>query len=500
MAHPENNHNDESPKAGSPSKQTQIWLIHKTIMIQSIYTILILLFSNFSIAQNVQVIVKDAKQATSISTICRYNPLYSQYDSIKFIRHWQGKFELTIDEPGFYSFLDNQNLGMGVNLFIEPGDTVAIEYYANERWINASGKHSQNNNFYPLIYDSLLAAIQVTNNVQPYFTLRDDISKFGDSLIDVKIIQPFKYKILAADFSPDFYKNAYLPQLNFIGCYLKNLVLKKFTGYKAYKKFSPDSTLLNPHYKYWTQNFWEEGWFDDYLLQLFNKNTNLSLDEYIDCIKKLYPENNDKDLHKIAIAHGLKIYLSHFSITANFQTVINTADSLMKAYQLDKNKMILPSFMLANSGPVESASLDSIVLFDIDNTRLHFSDLIKDTNIIYYIDHWASWCHPCIEGIPFSISIQKKYVGKVKVLFLDNDKNHSSFKYAVKKYHMPAENCYRIDLEKNEIAYRRINPVNFIPVYQLLFYRHAKWFVIGALRPSDFPVHSQIESFLNLKN
>lgn len=417
-----------------------------------------------------------------------------------FSRTRNDQVEFTIQEPGYYSFKDDLNIIIGPDLYVEPNDTLTVSFYKRDGliWIDAEGKKSANNTFYSLMYDSVLAIIKYISKARPLLASRDEVSKTTDSLIKAKIYEPLRAASEKNNFSQDFYKHVYLPQLKSLNTYFKNLILEKHQEYKTWPMFFDDSIMLNPNIKFWSRNYMEEPYFEIYLYKHINQNKAVDLNNFITNIEKNYPVSENPELNHTAIARGLKVFFNYYIPSDNYQAVVYEADSIIKKHGFEKNKMILPSYMQPNSGILTQNLLDSITLFDFTEGHIKLSKVVNDTSRIYYIDHWASWCKPCIEEIPKSILLQKEYSEKLQIIYLSNDKKHPAFVQAINRLKMPENNTYRVDLTNAEEAYRKLNSSVAIPIYQFLFYKNSRWYVTSAARPSDNFINAQIEG-LKLK-
>lgn len=63
---------------------------------------------------------------------------------------------------------------------------------------------------------------------------------------------------------------------------------------------------------------------------------------------------------------------------------------------------------------------------------------------VYVVDFWATWCHPCVEGIPHLIKLTDKYAGKVDFIALSQDKSADVVRKFVREkrinYHVAIDN------------------------------------------------------------
>lgn len=58
------------------------------------------------------------------------------------------------------------------------------------------------------------------------------------------------------------------------------------------------------------------------------------------------------------------------------------------------------------------------------------SKVIEDAAVgkFIYIDNWATWCLPCIEGIPASKELAIKYKDNIQVIFISIDEDFGKWR------------------------------------------------------------------------
>lgn len=95
--------------------------------------------------------------------------------------------------------------------------------------------------------------------------------------------------------------------------------------------------------------------------------------------------------------------------------------------------------------------------------------LKKKTSKLKFIDLWASWCAPCIEGIPFTIELPNKFKSEnIKIFFISTDKNINDWKSAVKRLDLLNEESYCVVDDSNLKKLEKAVYLRAIPQYLLL--------------------------------
>ncbi len=104
-------------------------------------------------------------------------------------------------------------------------------------------------------------------------------------------------------------------------------------------------------------------------------------------------------------------------------------------------------------------------VIDTNETKLNILSIFNDT-IPTLIDCWATWCVPCRDQMPFIHEIEKKYEGKINVVYLSFDKDETKWKSFVKKGILK-NNQYIIDNDFGS-EFSRYFDIQAIPRYILL--------------------------------
>jgi thiol-disulfide isomerase/thioredoxin len=88
-------------------------------------------------------------------------------------------------------------------------------------------------------------------------------------------------------------------------------------------------------------------------------------------------------------------------------------------------------------------ALDKSFVVDVKGKRRSITSTIADT-IPTIIDCWATWCGPCLEQTPFIHAIEKRYKGKVRVIYISLDEKGAKWLDFLRSKKLMAGNTYRI--------------------------------------------------------
>ena len=94
--------------------------------------------------------------------------------------------------------------------------------------------------------------------------------------------------------------------------------------------------------------------------------------------------------------------------------------------------------LLASSKVVEGKPFVDVEGFDLDGKLIKLSDVLKSHKVVL-LKFWASWCGPCIAGIPHTLEVEKKYGKNEFTVFaysLDSKKQEKAWKDAIKKHNI----------------------------------------------------------------
>jgi thiol-disulfide isomerase/thioredoxin len=168
---------------------------------------------------------------------------------------------------------------------------------------------------------------------------------------------------------------------------------------------------------------------------------------------------------------------NRFKIDCLDSNLIKVADSYYEKY-----------LVLTNQAPKPIININSfnISLFDM---------LWEKKGKVLYIDFWASWCSPCLHGLPFTKQIQEQYKDKpFEVVYVNVKDNIGAFETTSKKLDLEGTLIYLNNTESLEIL--NFLKANGIPRY-LLIDKNGVIVDTNAPDPDSEAIIDKIEKLLN---
>jgi thiol-disulfide isomerase/thioredoxin len=340
-----------------------------------------------------------------------------------------------VNDTGYFALKINlehpQRLSLINNLFyVNPGDSVYFTMVGNKdnpKIINVTGRNS-NVYRYTLVSDSLMRSL-------PFKYRSYDLkARFNQYLDSVKLNKAVRIELLN-----QFDKKSPLPSdfKNFTQMLIKYSYYNELLYPIVNKKISMDQ--LTSEYKdeidaiALTNNglAWEREYVFMALDFISYKKLNY-LGEKFDLIKA-----NSVGLTKelLLTNYSFSLLLNYSSDKkAEFCTAMDKIGGeidnpeLREYYYTAKNKFNkylkpLPRDVLQTK------------LFDSNGRQFTFKELLNNYNArVIVLDYWASWCGPCIEGMPHLAKLSEQYdKTKVAFLFFSLDKTKSDWENGLKK-------------------------------------------------------------------
>lgn len=432
----------------------------------------------------------------------KFDPVYGSYFPINIQRSKENgffDFRLNINEPILLHLADENNIGAGY-IFLEPGENFAAEIFWDKQSIKKKiikGEYEGDNILYQSILDSIIQLLKETDNNPQNFKQRESIDKYVERRFDQKVTSWLSH-YPDLKISKIFYNSILNPQFEILKCDLKNKLIKRAGKENDWKFFFADSVFLHPDYKFWCYDFWEYSYFQKYLYEVINNSNAGDLRKYEENIEKIYSNKKDTLLLKIALSQGLISFSEKhsFDYSDNFLSIV--LDSICKSNNLDSRRYSFPGFNLANAKRLELGVLNRITLAPLKTSaKVTLADVLDDTSKVYYVDYWASWCKPCIKGLPYTKNLYVRKYKNLEVLFLSIDHNVNNFIKAAHRIDLPITQTYKIIINDNNlIDYKSLNPIDQIPVYQLIFFHQGAWRIVNAFSSEDHLILQQINSLI----
>lgn len=118
----------------------------------------------------------------------------------------------------------------------------------------------------------------------------------------------------------------------------------------------------------------------------------------------------------------------------------------------------------------DSLRIGDILELSLIDSIGHLHQLSDYRGKFVLVELWASWCRPCINGMPNIIHAQKMYDGQFACCAISIDKSEKSWKNAIKNYHLEELNHYKAIDNDGEIFHdvRKLIVKGTIPQNYLL--------------------------------
>ena len=141
-----------------------------------------------------------------------------------------------------------------------------------------------------------------------------------------------------------------------------------------------------------------------------------------------------------------------------------------------------------------------LTLLNVGGKKTSLSDVLnKYKGKFIYLDIWASWCGPCVGGMPAALKLRKEYKGKniAFVYFDSGDKVPETWRRAIEKYKISEEggDNYLITNIDNSKFVKEIG-LSKIP-RMLIFDKTGKIIHLDAPRPGTPELKTILDSLIN---
>lgn len=149
------------------------------------------------------------------------------------------------------------------------------------------------------------------------------------------------------------------------------------------------------------------------------------------------------------------------------EVIINTFQNSKDTDLISFAKLI--QSRLLTTGNV-SAEMRKVKVIDREGHTFTLGDVLDHKKSkLKYLDIWASWCGPCIEGLPFSKDLSKRFGnGEISTFFISIDEDTSKWRNAYDKLGMNAYESYCLLDKINLDDFDNLVQIRAIPRYMLL--------------------------------
>ncbi len=162
-----------------------------------------------------------------------------------------------------------------------------------------------------------------------------------------------------------------------------------------------------------------------------------------------------------------KDYLSEDSARILFDKLDNKLKNYRKSIEFDR-------YLKARVNTKQGKPAPDFTTIDYKGESISLSGFRNKKYVL--IDFWASWCVPCIKGLPYIRNFFEKYKNELDIVFVSVDTSKSNWLSAINKYDMSfGYNVLSVkDVEKYLHGYRDDNdirnkyPYDGVPKYILI--------------------------------
>ncbi|TAK33810.1 MAG: redoxin domain-containing protein [Saprospiraceae bacterium] len=197
----------------------------------------------------------------------------------------------------------------------------------------------------------------------------------------------------------------------------------------------------------------------------------------VDTLENLFPmiSNNDTMAQSIAV-NLLTVDSSYVKSEVNalllFQLLtmdaigshnINKARNYLAKYQDSFWAPKALRFIDDNDGK-NKKKISSIYLTDTLGNKFYLEDMMSKEYLL--LDFWATWCGPCLKGIPLLKEVFSKCTEKLDIVSISIDKNKTQWRKVNAELSLPWESIIDNTLIEDKLEYK-LN-ITSIPMYILL--------------------------------
>jgi thiol-disulfide isomerase/thioredoxin len=359
-----------------------------------------------------------------------YNAWMTTIDTAVVSDEGEFSFVANASEADFYQVTDMRGYPVFVDLYLEPGDTIAVTVSkaSGTRKTNITGARADAYKYYDLLDSARQNDKAFSVSYQDIATLPIDSAQI---LLDERVQK--ERLLLRSHFDG---KPEWEPVASLAKDQRDSEVLAQYYAYLYYHNYYTNDTFLylipdpsyygfldsidltySPKYYTWQHPYFVVRFLEDKIKQDYPDivdsvywEDKLSL--MFESAKKYYA-GGARDAALLALTDEFSRAISsekgfdRIAEIKNYFIENHTSEELLKKFQY-----VCAQYEVLTPGNI----VPDLALPDINGDTIRFSDM---RGKVLYVDFWGTWCYPCLKELPSSLELHETFAGEnVEFVFI----------------------------------------------------------------------------------